>query len=280
MTRVRTRALLALAISLGFAALFVRLGAWQLSRLRERRAFNATLSAHFAASPVDIASLPTDTAQGHYRRASASGALLYDRQVVYAGRAREGAPGADLLTPLAVAGRDTVVMIDRGWVPSADAATVDLTRWRERDSPGIAGIAGAENVATVASVAGFAETYAGTSTAPSAASAQQRVVRALDRKAIERLVGRPVAPYLIVQMSGGAEPSARGSSPASDSMPARGPSSPSDSLPIRRALPAMSEGPHASYAGQWFSFAVIALVGGVVLFRMRNAESGVRTNAG
>jgi surfeit locus 1 family protein len=262
MPRVRTRALLALAISLGFAALFVRLGAWQLSRLRERRAFNATHSAHFAAPPVDIASLPTDTAQGHYRRASASGALLYDRQVVYAGRAHEGAPGADLLTPLAVAGRDTVVMIDRGWVPSADAATVDLTRWRERDSAGL----GSE--ASVASVAGFAETYAGTSTAPSAASSQQRVVRALDRKAIERLVGRPVAPYVIVQSAGDAQPPARGSLPVPDS------------LPIRRALPAMSEGPHASYAGQWFSFAVIALVGGVVLFRMRNAESGVRTNAG
>ena len=240
MPRARTSAILALAISFGFAALFVRLGVWQLSRLRERREFNATLSAHFAVPPVDIASLPPDTTQGHYRRASASGSLLYDRQVVFAGRAHEGAPGADLLTPLAVAGRDTVVMIDRGWVPAADAATVDLTRWRERDSVGVAGVAG---------VAGFAETYAGTSTAPSAASSQQRVVRALDRKAIERLVGRPIAPYLIVQMAGGGEPPAR------------------DSVPIRRALPAMSEGPHASYAGQWFSFAVIAVVGGVVLYR-------------
>lgn len=244
---MRTRAILAIAIPLAFAALFTRLGVWQLSRLRERRAFNATFMARLSAPPVDVAALPGDTGQGHYRRASASGTLLYDRQLVLAGRFHNGAPGANLFTPLALTGRDTVVMVDRGWVPSADAATVDLTRWRERDS---------------ATVAGFAETYAGTSTAPSAASSQQRVVRALDRKAIERLVGRPVAPYLIVQMADSAAPPAR------------------DSVPVRRELPAMSEGPHASYAGQWFSFAVIALVGGVVLFRMRNAEYGIRKKLG
>ena len=235
MPRARTRAILALAISIGFAALFARLGVWQLSRLRERRAFNATLSAHFAAPPVDIASLPRDTARGHYRRASASGALLYDRQIIYASRAHDGAPGADLLTPLVVAGRDTVVMIDRGWVYSADAASVDTTRWRERDS---------------ASVSGFAETFAGTSRPPSAASARQRIVHVLDRTEVERLVGRPVAPYMIVELS--------------DSVSS---ASARDSVPIRRELPAISEGPHASYAGQWFSFAVIAVVGGVVLYR-------------
>ena len=248
---MRTRAILAIAIPLACAALFARLGVWQLSRLRDRRAFNAILAVRLAASPVDVAALPADTAQGHYRRASASGVLLYDRQVVYAGRAHEGAPGADLLTPLAVAGRDTVVMIDRGWVYSADAASVDSARWRERDS---------------ASVSGFAETYAGTSRPPSAASTQQRVVRALDRSEIERLVGRPVAPYVLVQLP--------------DSTSSSSSSSLRDSVPIRRDLPAMSEGPHASYAGQWFSFAVIALVGGVVLFRIRNAGDGMRKHVG
>jgi surfeit locus 1 family protein len=104
--------------------LFVRLGVWQLARLKEKRAFNATLSARLAAPAADITSLPPDTALGHYRRVSASGAMLYDREVVYAGRSHEGSPGVDLLTPMKIAGRDTVVMVNRGWAYSADAARI------------------------------------------------------------------------------------------------------------------------------------------------------------
>jgi surfeit locus 1 family protein len=42
---------------------------------------------------------------------------------------------------------------------------------------------------------------------------------------------------------------------------------PADSLPIPAPLPALSEGPHLSYAIQWFSFAAVAVIGGSVLFR-------------
>src|SRR6266487_35375 len=38
-------------------------------------------------------------------------------------------------------------------------------------------------------------------------------------------------------------------------------------LPRRWPLPALDNGPHLSYAIQWFSFAVIALVGTAVLIR-------------
>ncbi|HEX7546533.1 MAG TPA: SURF1 family cytochrome oxidase biogenesis protein, partial [Gemmatimonadaceae bacterium] len=97
---MRLRAFLTLALPLAFAALFVRLGVWQLSRLKEKRAFNAILSMRLAAVPEDITALPADTALGHYRRVTASGTMLYDREVVYAGRSREGSPGVHLLTPM------------------------------------------------------------------------------------------------------------------------------------------------------------------------------------
>jgi cytochrome oxidase assembly protein ShyY1 len=38
-------------------------------------------------------------------------------------------------------------------------------------------------------------------------------------------------------------------------------------LPRPYPLPELSEGPHLSYAIQWFAFATIALIGGVVLLR-------------
>jgi cytochrome oxidase assembly protein ShyY1 len=40
-----------------------------------------------------------------------------------------------------------------------------------------------------------------------------------------------------------------------------------DSVPVRLAYPALDEGSHENYAIQWFSFATIALVGGVALYR-------------
>jgi surfeit locus 1 family protein len=227
---VRLRPFLTLAIPLACAALFVRLGVWQLSRLRGKRAFNAILSERLAAPPAEVTTLPGDTALGHYRRVSASGTMLYDREVVYGGRSHEGSPGVDLLTPMKIAGRDTVVMINRGWAYSADAGSIDNSRWKEKDS---------------SLAAGYAETFAGTERG-SAPPALRRV-HALDRAAIQALVGLPVAPYIVTQTS--------------DSAPHR------DSIPVRLQTPALDEGPHQSYAIQWFSFALVAVVGGVALSR-------------
>src|ERR1019366_1182223 len=166
--------ILTLAIPLACAALFVRLGVWQLSRLKEKRAFNAILSQRLAAPPAEVTTLPADTALGHYRRVSAGGTMLYDREVAYAGRSHEGSPGVDLLTPMKIAGYDTVVMVNRGWAYSEDAASIDNSRWREKDSSW---------------VAGYAETFAGTERGSTRAALHR--VHALDRAAIQTMVGLP-----------------------------------------------------------------------------------------
>ena len=224
---MRLRPILTLAIPLACAALFVRLGVWQLSRLKEKRAFNTVLAERLASPPVAVTALPGDTALGHYRRVSATGAMLYDREVVYAGRSHEGSPGVDLLTPMKIAGHDTVVMVNRGWAYSSDAAQIVNARWRERDT---------------ASVAGFAETFPGKER-----SVTERRVHALDRDAIQKLVGAPIAPYVLVQTSDSAKHA--------------------DSIPVRLTVPTLDEGPHQSYAIQWFGFALVAIVGGVALSR-------------
>jgi cytochrome oxidase assembly protein ShyY1 len=46
-----------------------------------------------------------------------------------------------------------------------------------------------------------------------------------------------------------------------------------DSVPVRLEPPVLSDGPHLSYAIQWFAFAAIALVGAAaVIRRERNTE--------
>lgn len=66
-------------------------------------------------------------------------------------------------------------------------------------------------------------------------------------KAAEARFGKPVAPVQLVMTSDSA---------------AR-----ADSVPRRLPPPTLDQGPHRSYAAQWFAFAIIALVGGVILFR-------------
>jgi surfeit locus 1 family protein len=227
---MRLRPFLTIAVPLACAALFVRLGVWQLSRLQQKRAFNAVLLDRLGSPLVAVESLPGDTALGHYRRVSAGGTMLYDREVAYAGRSHEGSPGVDLLTPMTIAGYDTVVMVNRGWAYSEDAASIDNSRWREKDSSW---------------VAGYAETFAGTERGSTRAALHR--VHALDRAAIQTMVGLPVAPYIIAQTS--------------DSALRR------DSVPVRLETPVPDEGPHKSYAIQWFSFALVAVVGGVALSR-------------
>jgi len=135
-----------------------------------------------------------------------------------------------VLTPLRLLDGG-VVMVNRGWVYAPDAMTIDAARWREHEGDTI-------------TVRGYAETYPGRDRAPLPASA--RVVRALDSTAIARLVGTPILPYFVVQTSDSAR---------------------SPTAPVRMGEPVLADGSHRSYAIQWFSFALVGLIGGALLLR-------------
>lgn len=238
---MRTKALLGLAIPLACAALFARLGVWQVTRHQERAAYNAAVSARLAQAPSPFATLPTDTGAVRGRRVTLTGQFRYDLEQVLASRSNGGAPGVHLLTPLERAGNDTLVIVVRGWVFSADAATVDRTRWREGDT---------------VTLAGYASPLLASGPPPPADSLKP--LRLASQTALSARVGRPVAPSLLVMTSGS--------------------SGPADSVPRRLGVPELSGGSHRSYAIQWFSFALIAVVGGVLLFRRGIVANGIVAN--
>lgn len=219
-----------IALTIVFALACVRLGFWQLGRLEERRTWNSQLEQRLAAAPITVTALPADSAAGHYRRVTAHGRFEFDKQVALAIRSFQGSPGVHLLTPLRLDG-GAAVLVNRGWVYAPDAMTVDASKWREREGDTV-------------TVTGYAETWAGRETVPVADG--QRVVRALDSSAVARLVGEPVLGYYVAQTSD----SARGST-----------------RPVRLSEPVLSDGSHRSYAIQWFSFALVALIGGTLLVR-------------
>jgi surfeit locus 1 family protein len=214
------RMLLFAALALAGAALFVRLGFWQLDRLGQRRDRNRLLAARLAAPPAQW----SDTTAVRYRRVRLAGKPDYEREIVLVGRSRAGSPGVNLVTPLRLAGSDTAVLVNRGWVYSPDASKVDPTRWREGES---------------LAVEGYVEAF--TDPGPGDVPAQQRVARRLSHRAVSARFPYPIAPAYVVAIDSAKTSSAN--------------------APVRPALPAPDDGPHLGYALQWFAFALIAVVG-------------------
>ena len=138
---MRMRRLFALLIPLACAALFIRLGFWQLERGRERAEINEGLSARLTEAPMPFDALPADTLAQRWRRVTLAGRFRYDLEQVQAARTNGGSPGVHLLTPLQREGNDTLVIVSRGWVYSADAASANLARWRESEQVELSGYA-------------------------------------------------------------------------------------------------------------------------------------------
>jgi surfeit locus 1 family protein len=226
-------ALFAVAVSLGC----IRLGFWQLERLRERRETNAQVVSRLSEVPVPLEKLPRNSSV-RFRRVTTSGIYDFANELVVTTRTRNGAPGVHVVTPLRRAGTDTAVLVNRGWAYAPDGMTIDLTLFREDSN---------------ATVDGFVEEYAAASGAVSTPS----VARAIRRLDYDSLVGRmpyPLATVVVVQQKDSGETTAvdRGT-------------------PVRVEPPPLGEGPHRSYAIQWFGFAVVGIAGSlVVLLRDRN----------
>jgi len=220
----------------------VRLGFWQLHRLGERRALNTMLSSRLGATPRPVRELFGDTASSQFRRVTATGTYDFANEFALASRTRQGSPGVNIVTPLRLAGTDTAVIVNRGWVYAPDAMTADLSRWREPAE---------------ATVTGYLLPVNGAGRGPVVAPTNARVLRHLQRDSLSQHLPYPIAAMLIV---------------ATDA-PARA----RDSTPARLTAPTLDEGPHLGYAIQWFAFALIGLVGAAVSVRADRRGTWRRT---
>ncbi|MEJ2679241.1 MAG: SURF1 family protein [Gemmatimonadota bacterium] len=241
----------------GAAAVCVRLGIWQLHRLGERKAHNALMEARMAAPPVALEHVAAGTAL--YRRVALRGVYDNAHAIILANRSRRGLPGVDVVSPLRLADGG-VVLVERGWLPSADAETADIAPYARADTVSVEGI-----------VLPFPQRFLGAivrepKNAP--ADAFARTWFRLDGKDLQRCFPYPIAPFFVREMQ--REPAPAGGSAAvgdpSREEVAAGEPPRLDVIPP----PELGNGPHLSYAIQWFSFALIFLIGwGAVLWRGR-----------
>jgi surfeit locus 1 family protein len=222
------------------AALCVRLGLWQLDRRAQRQAYNVEAAARLDAPPKPLTEVQGDSAAVRLQRVRAAGRWRYDLEVAWTARSRNGSPGVYLMTPLALPGRDTLVLVARGWVYAADAATADFARWTEGDS---------------ARLDGFVLPFPRAEERADTSGIAPRAVIRLDRERLQARWGVPLAPYYVVLT-------------AADSTPGREP-------PARLAPPVVTdEGQHLSYAVQWFLFATIFGAGSVLVVWRARRPSG------
>ena len=195
---------------------------------RANNARNALVASRLAAEPVSLEALPTDSALAHYRRVRFAGTYDFAHEIVFTNRIHDGSPGVNLVTPLRPyrgLGGDTVVLVDRGWVYSPDGASVDQAKWREPDR-----VAGT----------GYVQEFTRSAWAAASPEHPERL-RWLDPMTVAGWSGYPVAEYYVV-----VEPDSENTE---------------TNVPVRIPVPPLDEGPHMSYAIQWFAFAAIALVG-------------------
>jgi len=211
---------------------------WQLDRLHGRREINAAIR-----SGLDRPAEPlTDLLVGHeatslgFRQVTVTGTYETAGEVILYGRTLDGQNGNHVLTPLRPSDGGPLVIVDRGWVPFA------------MDTPPVADAAPPTGEVTVT----------GALFPPDGSGGDALVsptVSRVDLTQLSATLGEDVVPMYVLLFE-------------------QAPPQPG-TLPTPAPLPELTEGPHMSYALQWFAFATIAIVGLVVLVRRDLRDQGL-----
>lgn len=215
-----------LALTVVFALVCVLLGCWQLARRADALAENDRVAANYDAAPRPV----TDVLDGlgsfdesqKWATVSLTGSYLESEQLLVRNRPSGGQPGFELLVPFRL-DDGSIFIVDRGWLPTG----------QEQDKPDVV---------------------------PSSPQGEVTVVARL--KASEpKLEGRSAAageipsidlPTIAEQLD---QPTYTG---AYGDLATESPSADTGQLETR---PPEDEGPHLSYAFQWFVFALLGFLG-------------------
>ncbi len=226
----------ALAVTLVVAAVCVRLGFWQLERLDARRELNARYSSAavkppLLVTPAVLARIAADPQAFLFRQVVLRGRYDAARDFIVRGRAFSGRPGVDIVTPLLL-DSSAAILVNRGWAPSPDAATVTLAGLAERGHREVHGV-----------VLPMFPGNAAARAVPRRKGAFQ--LQRVTAPAADSLLPYPVPPVIVQQQA------------------SLGPAA--DPPLVRRPIPPADDGPHLGYALQWFAFAAIALTGAIFI---------------
>ena len=229
-------------VVVALATLFVSLGFWQLNRLEERRLENAVGESRFNEEPQDLTSLleaaGDDAESLEFRRATFNGEFQPSDEVLIRSQVHQAVAGFHVITPLVGEDGDAV-LVNRGWVP-LDADRVPVTAAPPPE--GTVTITGWVRPPQHRGALGPTDPEDG------------RLVT-MSRVDIDRI--QQQVPYVLAPVYLSALDGVEGE------------------LPVPAPEPTFDdEGPHLGYAIQWFSFALIGVVGYFFLLRRAARRSG------
>jgi surfeit locus 1 family protein len=230
-----------IAFVLAVAVACVLLGRWQLSRLQERRDLNAALEARSAEAPMTFDELVEAHEAGtspedlEFRRVTVEGQLATEFEVLQRNRGHQGQQGFHVVTPLIVR-TDLGILVRRGWVPVA------------LDDPPVLEAAAPGGTVTVSGLLRAPERHDGFGPRDPETGDLARVFWADPQRLDDQV------PFALVDMV--------------VDLQSLDPPHPGE---LPEPLPPLEfdEANHLAYAVQWFSFAVIAIVGLAAYARTR-----------
>jgi surfeit locus 1 family protein len=217
----------------------IRLGIWQLNRLDQRRLFNTHYMEQISQIPLELTpqTIDIDLKTMEYRDINVSGVYDFTSEVAIRNQSWQNQAGINLLTPLIITGSDLAIFIDRGWIP-LDAYISG--NWQEFSVDGEVNIRGIIRNSQLAPPLGGR---------PDPTPKPGEILKAwnfTNIEAISQQIPYPVAEVYIQQSP----------DPSWTELPHR--SQPEIEV---------SEGPHMSYAIQWFTFSPILGIGYPILIR-------------
>ncbi len=224
--RLKFLTILVILVAIGLG----RLGLWQYSRHLERSGINQRINKALASAPVSLAELlRLPEAEREYHRLTLTGSYE-QKQILWRNRAYRGGTGYHILSVLR-SDDGRVVLVDRGWIPyEAGVGDSWQTAFPVPTGP-----------QTIAAVWRF-DQEARTNTPESSTTKWF----AIDTTAIGKALD-------VTLLAGFAQ-----------NQPAEAAGQPVD-LPYPAVTTDMGLGSHLGYTFQWFAFAVILLVGYVVV---------------
>jgi cytochrome oxidase assembly protein ShyY1 len=222
------------AVVLVVVVAFVSLGFWQLRRLEERRLTNSEIEQRLRLDPVPITEVVNPA---EYTRVEVEGEYRALEEVLLRSQVYDGRPGFDVITPFYFSD-ERAVLVNRGWVPL------------EFDTPPVAAASPAPGRVKIIGVTRMGATGGTRETGEVARTWVARVEMDVLQGQVE---GTLLPFYLELEGEGHAADQA---------------------LPIPPEAVDLGEGPHLSYAIQWFSFAMVTTVGHAALIRSTGRKRG------
>lgn len=222
----------------------VEAGFWQIRRLDQKKDHNRSYTERTAEPAVPVTSLimphSTDAqdAAAEFRRVTATGHYRPDQEVIVRGRSQDDDPGSWVLTPLQLSD-GTAVVINRGWIAN-DGSFTSVPRTFRAPTTQV----------TVTGIVQRTQTR-GRFGAKDPKTGHLTSLARADIARLAKQVPEPIALDWVQLVS---------------QRPDRG------QVPRPLDPPVLDEGPHFSYAVQWFIFTTVAVIGYPLILRRRARE--------